>query len=113
MEERKVIKRMYKKRKRKLNIFRVMNAILILWFIISIILIIFLSNKSYSYKETTIKNVAVSSGETLWDIAKREKYNNEYYKDYDIRDIILEIKALNNLNNSDIYCNQILKIAEL
>ena len=39
-----------KQRKRKLNLFRVINAILFIWFIISIILIVFLSNKSYSYK---------------------------------------------------------------
>ena len=112
MEQRRVIKRPYK-RKRKLNIFRVVNAILVLWFIISIILIIFLSNKSYSYKETTIKEIPVSQGETLWDIAKREKYNNEYYKDYDIREIVSQIQNLNNLKNPDIYCNQVLKIIEL
>lgn len=112
MEQRKVIKQIHKK-KRKLNIFRVVNAVLVLWFIISIILIIFLSNKSYSYKETEFKNISVSQGETLWDIAKREKYNNEYYKNYDIRDIVLQIQSLNQLQSSDIYCNQILKVAEL
>ena len=112
MEQRKVVRKVHK-RKRKLNIFRVVNAILVLWFIISIILIIFLSSKSYSYKEVEFKNISVSQGETLWDIARREKYNNEYYKEYDIRDIVLQIQNLNHLKNSNIYCNQILKIAEL
>lgn len=112
MENRRVVRKIYKK-KRKLNIFRVVNAILFIWFIISIILIVFLSNKSYSYKEVSFKNISVSEGETLWDIAKREKYNNDYYKDYDIREIISEIKCLNNLQSSDIYCNEILKIAEM
>ncbi len=102
-----------KQRKRKLNLFRVINAILFIWFIISIILIVFLSNKSYSYKEISMKEIIVSSGDTLWDIAEREKYNNEYYENYDIREIIAEIKSLNNLENSDIYNNEILKIAEI
>ncbi len=110
MEQRKIVRKVYK---RKLNIARVVNAVLTLWFIISIVLIIFLSNKSYSYKEVEYKNIVVSEGETLWKIAKLEKYNNEYYKEYDIRDIVLEIKKLNNLESSTIYCNQILKIAEL
>lgn len=60
----------------------------------------------FSHKETRYKTKYVSSGETLWNIAKQEQNTNKYYQNEDIRDIIESIKKLNNLNNNDLYIDQ-------
>ena len=65
-------------------------------------LILLLSNISFSHTEVKYKEIAISSGDTLWNIAKHEKNNNVYFEDKDIRDIVDEIKYLNNLNNSNL-----------
>lgn len=67
-----------------------------------IFLILILTNISFSHTETSYKEVYVSSGDTLWNIAKNEQTNNLYFENKDIRDIIDEIKYLNNLNNSNL-----------
>lgn len=70
--------------------------------IIGIIIISFIcfSNISFSKGEVKTKTIYVSSGDTLWTIAKQEQENNIYYGDKDIRDIIYQIKKLNNLQNN-------------
>ena len=67
-----------------------------------ILLIILLSNISFSHTEVNYKEIAVSSGDTLWSIARYEQDNNIYFEDKDVRDIIYEIKLLNNLTNSSL-----------
>lgn len=67
-----------------------------------IFLILILSNVSFSHTEISYKEIAVSSGDTLWSIARYEKNNNVYFEDKDVRDIIDEIKFLNNLSNSNL-----------
>lgn len=67
-----------------------------------IFLILMLSNISFSHTETTYKEIAVSSGDTLWSIAKYEQNNNIYFENKDVRDIIDEIKYLNNLSMSSL-----------
>lgn len=57
------------------------------------------SNISFSKGEVKTKTIYVSSGDTLWTIASEEQENNLYYEDKDIRDIIYEIKKINNLEN--------------
>lgn len=78
----------------------------ILLAIIIFTVIICIGSNVFSHKETKYKTKYVSSGETLWNIAKQEQTNNEYYYKTDIRDIIESIKKLNNLNNNDLYINQ-------
>ena len=56
------------------------------------------------------KTITVNSGDTLWSIAQYEKNENAYYKDSDIRDIVYDIKEINNLNSSSLSINQSLKI---
>ena len=60
-----------------------------------IFLILILSNVSFSHTEISYKEIAVSSGDTLWSIARYEKNNNVYFEDKDVRDIIDEIKLEN------------------
>ena len=67
--------------------------------IISISFICF-SNISFSKGEIKTKTIYVSSGDTLWTIAEEEQENNVYYEDTDIRDIIYQIKQLNDLQNN-------------
>ena len=67
-----------------------------------IFLILVLSNISFSHTEIIYKEIAVSSGDTLWSIAKYEKNNNTYFEDKDVRDIINEIKNINKLNTSNL-----------
>lgn len=75
-----------------------------------ILLILTLSNISFSHTEIRYKKIAISSGDTLWSIAKFEKNNNIYFGDKDIRDIIDEIKFINNLNDSNLKTGEQLNI---
>ena len=67
-----------------------------------IFLILVLSNISFSHTEVIYKEIAVSSGDTLWSIARYEQNNNDYFENRDVRDIIDEIKFLNNLSSSNL-----------
>lgn len=67
-----------------------------------IFIILMLSNISFSHTEIIYKEIAISSGDTLWNIAKYEKKNNAYFEDKDVRDIIEEIKYINNLNTNNL-----------
>ena len=67
-----------------------------------IFLILLLSNISFSHTEINYKEIAISPGDTLWSIAKFEQNNNDYFENKDVRDIIDEIKFLNNLNSSNL-----------
>lgn len=81
--------------------------------IISILFICF-SNISFSKEKMKTKVVYVSNGDTLWSIAEYEQENNIYYENKDIRDIIYEIKKLNNLEkNSSLNIGQKLIINSL
>ena len=67
-----------------------------------VFIILMLANISFSHTEVNYKEIAISSGDTLWSIAKYEKNNNDYFENRDIRDIVDEIKYLNNLKNSNL-----------
>lgn len=75
-----------------------------------IFIILVLANISFSHTEINYKEVSVCSGDTLWSIAKYEKNNNDYFESKDIRDIVAEIKKLNNLNNSNLVIGDKLNI---
>lgn len=97
------------KRKTKLN---VKTILLIVLAIISINLITS-ANKSYSKVEIQYKTEYASSGDTLWSIAERESENNNYYKDKDVREIIYDLKKINNLSNSNLAEGQEIKIPKI
>ncbi len=56
-------------------------------------------------KEAEIISYTIEKGDTLWNIAKEHTINKK-----EIRQVIYEIKKLNNMKNSNIYENQIIKI---
>lgn len=70
-----------------------------------------ISTNTFSHQEIKYKNIAVIEGDTLWDIAENERKNNTYYKGQDIRDIIENIKSINNLKTSNLKAGQTLEIA--
>ena len=67
-------------------------------------------NRSFSHNDATFKKICVSSGDTLWNIAKDEKNNNEYFENKEIREIVYELQTRNNLKNSDLKIGQELNI---
>ena len=91
------------------NLRKFTRSIIVLLFLILGVSIIF-AKSTLSYKQLEYKSIYVDYGDTLWKIAEEQKESNEYYKKKDIRDIIYDIKKLNNLTSSDIYVAQELKI---
>ena len=86
-------------------------TMLIVIFIIMVITI--LTNASFSKVEYSTKVIYVASGDTLWTIASDEQDNNSYYVGKNIRDIIIDIKTLNNLESSFLYEGQQIEIPTL
>ena len=88
-------------------------CIIVILLLIFSIMLIMGNNKTSSFVETKYKTFYVSSGETLWEIAKIESANNSYYADKDIRYIVKDIKDINNMSSSNLYEGQELTIPSL
>ena len=91
------------------NVKKFVRSILIILGII-LTLSLLISKASYSHGEKQYKSIYVSEGDTLWNIAKENQINNQYYKDKDVRYIINDLMKVNNLSNSNIQVNQELVI---
>lgn len=91
------------------NMNRFVKSILIISILIISITLI-LINKSFSYAELDYKEIYVSSGDTLWSIAKFEQDNNLYFEYKDVREIIYELKHINNLKTSNLKVGDKLEI---
>ena len=102
-------KMMKKNKVIKINLKKFIRALVI---VIGItILITFLATKSiYSYEKLKTKTIYTNKGDTLWNIALDEKENNKYYKDKNIREIVYDIKQINNMQDSIILPGEALKI---
>ena len=98
--------------KTKLNIKKVVLSIIII-ILLAISLIVMLGGKTSSHVEMSLKTIYVAYGETLWEIARIESKNNEYYAKQDIRYIVKDIKQLNNLTSSNLYPGQELLVPSL
>lgn len=97
---------------KKLKVKRTVKlSIIVLVLVIAVLL--FIHSTSLSYKDIEYREMYVSRGDTLWAIAKSEQENNEYYKGKDIREIIFDIKKINNLSSSDLNINQKILIPSL
>lgn len=86
----------------------VRGILLVVGMVIGLVLI--MTSKTLSHQEVKYKSVSVISGDTLWDIAEEEQKSNNYYKGNDIRDIIQDIKSVNNLKTSELKLDQTLEI---
>ena len=68
---------------------------------------------TYSKTELSYKEDYIIKGDTLWSIAENEINHNEYYKNKDIREVMYEIKQLNNLQNGNLEIGQKILIPNL
>ena len=73
----------------------------------------FFNNNAYSKAEVKYKTEYASSGDTLWSIAQRESENNKYYQDKDVREIIYDLKQINNFQTSELCVGQEIKIPKI
>jgi len=85
---------------------RSVSLVLAIIFLLSLIF----AKATLSHKEVEYVKIHVSSGDTLWSIAKDLQSTNDYYKNRDIRDIICDIKNINNMESSNLYVDQELTI---
>lgn len=93
----------------KIDLKKFVRGIILIIFFTGIIT--FLATKSiYSYKIVEEKEIYVNSGDTLWTIAKHEQEYNEYYKKKEIREIVYDIRKLNNMSNANLTPGEIIKI---
>ena len=97
---------------RKLNVKRIIKLIAVM-VVLVITILLFIHSTSLSFRDTQYREIYVCSGDTLWDIAKNEQQNNDYYKGKDIREVIFHIKKINNLPSSDLNINQKILIPSL
>lgn len=95
---------------RIINIKKFIRGIGIIVFLIILTILIIGNNVSLSHGELQYKDLYVASGDTLWSIATNELNNNSNFRNLDIREIIKEIKDINNLNSSVLYVGQKLVI---
>lgn len=87
------------------NMKKFIRTILLLISLIIVLLFIGLNN-TYSKGDIQYKEEYIYQGDTLWSIAQRESKENKYYENKDIRDIVQEIKNVNNIGNSDLKVGQ-------
>lgn len=87
---------------------------IILLIVFGMLLILFFTlNNAYSNGEIKYKQEYIYSGDTLWTIAENEAKNNKYYENKDIRNIISEIKQINNIQNGELKIGQKIEIPTL
>lgn len=98
--------------KTKLNMKKIILAIAVIILLV-ISIIILMGGTTSSHTEIALKTVYVAYGETLWEIARVEAKNNEYYAKQDIRSIVKDIKEINHLESCNLYMGQSLLIPSL
>ena len=97
---------------KKLNVKRITKLSIVV-IVLILVMLLLIHSTSLSYKDIQYREIYVCSGDTLWEIAKNEQQNNDYYKGKDIREVIFHIKKINNLSSSDLSINQKLLIPSL
>ena len=85
---------------------RSVSLVLAIIFLLSLIF----AKATLSHKEVEYVEIYVAEGDTLWGIAADLQSTNDYYKNRDIRDIICDIKNINNMESSNLYVDQELTI---
>ena len=95
-----------------MNYNKINKIICILIIVIVSILLVNTSN-SNSNSNIILEKEYVISGDTLWSIAKSEQETNIYFKEKDIREIIGELKEINNITDSNLKVNQEILIPKI
>jgi len=97
------------------NMKKFVRSIVVLVGII-VAIILFFSKATLSHNESEHKNyetISVAQGNTLWSIASYQQENNPYYIGKDIRDIVSDLKKLNQLTNANLQIGQTLRVPVL
>lgn len=71
-----------------------------------IFMLIYMSKGTLSTSIVSYTETYVEEGDTLWQIAGSQQNNNEYYKDKEIREIVSNLKKVNNLKTSNLSVGQ-------
>lgn len=72
-----------------------------------VILIISIFNLCLAKTEVVTEDYVVSTGDTLWSIASKNKRAGQ-----DVREYIYELREVNDMNDCMIYPNQVIKIVK-
>lgn len=88
--------------KRK-NMIKRRGKINIIILAICLIIISFIGQKCIAEKQIELRKITVTQYDTLWNIASDICDDNE---NLSIQNVIIEIKKINNLDNSNIYNGQ-------
>lgn len=91
------------------NVSRFLTSIVII-LLLTIILTLSLTNTAFSTVAQQYKTITVSSGDTLWNIAEEVKENSLNYSNKEIREIIYDLKQINNLKQSNLQVGQNLQV---
>lgn len=83
------------------------NIVIMLFIFITLL---FISKCTLSHADITYTKTYIEFGDTLWNIAQEQQNNNNYYKDKEIREIINDIKKVNNLKSCNLSVGQEIKI---
>lgn len=75
-----------------------------------LIILIFISKCTLSHVDIAYSKTFIESGDTLWNIAQHQQKSNNYYKNKEIREIISDIKKVNNLKSCNLLVGQEIKI---
>lgn len=100
-----------KNSKRRLNIKLNVKVFSQNIFIVLMLLLVFntLSTYSLGKREFKTNDIVVEANTTIWNIAKNICNKNT---GLNVQNVIMDIKDANNLNDSDIYVGQVLKVPE-
>lgn len=74
------------------------RSLIIVMLLILFLLFIGFSN-TYSNGEVRYKDEYIAYGDTIWEIAEKEAKENKYFENTDVRNIVKEIKSVNNVGN--------------
>ena len=94
---------------RIVNVKKFIRSICLILFAIFMLSLLF-AKATLSHREVEYTIMHVEDGDTLWNIASDLQEDNHFYKGKDIRYIIDNIKSINNLESSNLYIDQELKI---
>ena len=67
-------------------------------------------SSTYSKGKVEYKEQYIYQGDTLWSIAEQQLKENKYYENEDIRNIVIEIKSINNIDTANLKVGEKIQI---
>lgn len=92
----------------------VRSIVVLIGIIIAIVLFFPKATLSHNESErTNYETISVAQGNTLWSIASYQQENNPYYIGKDVRDIVNDLRRVNQLTNASLQIGQTLRVPVL